>query len=138
VDDRSAGDPTLRLRDSEQESQTVIKVGADFYIHASSLTSRRATRALVNGESFAVFEVGGGILQTHNEPPDSFGVVCSAMFKFARAKVCGDGFALFLRGFFRSPLASRGRGRANPNLRVLKPGRAQDCSLSWHDYPNIE
>jgi hypothetical protein len=44
VNDRSAGDPTLRLRDSEQESQTVIKVGADFYIHASSLTSRRATR----------------------------------------------------------------------------------------------
>jgi hypothetical protein len=58
----------LRLRDSEQESQTVIKVGADFYIHASSLTSRRATRVLVSGESFAVFEVGGDILQTPNEP----------------------------------------------------------------------
>jgi glycogen debranching enzyme len=68
VNDRSAGDPTLRLRDSEQESQTVIKVGADFYIHASSLTSRRATRVLVNGESFAVFEVGGDILETPNEP----------------------------------------------------------------------
>jgi N-terminal domain of (some) glycogen debranching enzymes len=68
VNDRSAGDPTLRLRDSEQESQTVINVGADFYIHASSLTSRRATRVLVNGESFAVFEVGGDILETPNEP----------------------------------------------------------------------
>jgi hypothetical protein len=45
VNDRSAGDPTLRLRDSEQQSQTVIKVGADFYIHASSLTSRRDPRA---------------------------------------------------------------------------------------------
>jgi hypothetical protein len=44
VNDRSAGDPTLRLRDSEQESQTVIKVGADFYIHGSLLTSRQATR----------------------------------------------------------------------------------------------
>jgi hypothetical protein len=87
VDDRSAGDPTLRLRDSEQESQTVIKVGADFYIHALSLTSRRATRLLVNGESFAVFEVGGDILQTPNEPLGSFGVACSAMFKIARAKV---------------------------------------------------
>jgi glycogen debranching enzyme len=68
VNDRGAGDPTLGLRDSKQESQTVIKVGADFYIHASSLTSRRATRVLVNGESFAVFEVGGDILQTPNEP----------------------------------------------------------------------
>jgi glycogen debranching enzyme len=68
VNDRSAGDRTLRLRDSEQESQTVIKVGRDFYIHASSLTSRRATRVLVNGESFAVFEVGGDVLETPNEP----------------------------------------------------------------------
>jgi len=68
VNDLSAGDPTLRLRDSEQQSRTVIKVGSDFYIHASSLTSRRATRVLVNGESFAVFEVGGDILQTPNEP----------------------------------------------------------------------
>ena len=68
VNDPGAGDPTLRLRDSEQESQTVIKVGQDFYIHASSLTSRRATRVLVNGESFAVFEVGGDILETPNEP----------------------------------------------------------------------
>lgn len=68
MNDLSAGDPTLRLRDSEQQSRTVIKVGSDFYIHASSLTSRRATRVLVNGESFAVFEVGGDILQTPNEP----------------------------------------------------------------------
>ena len=65
--EHSVGARTLRRRD-KQESQTVIKVGTDFYIHASSLTSRRATRGLVNGESFAVFEVGGDILQTPNEP----------------------------------------------------------------------
>lgn len=70
MNNRSAGDPTLRLRDcdSEQESQTVIKVGADFHIYASSLTSRRATRMLVNGKGFTVFEIGGDILQTPNEP----------------------------------------------------------------------
>ena len=59
---------TLRRRDPQHESQTVIKVGSDFYIRASSLTSRRATRVLVNGESFVVFEVGGDILQTPDEP----------------------------------------------------------------------
>jgi N-terminal domain of (some) glycogen debranching enzymes len=34
----------------------------------SALTSRRATGVLVNGESFAVFEVGGDILQAPDEP----------------------------------------------------------------------
>ncbi len=48
--------------------QTVIKVGSDYYIRASSLTSRRTTRVLVNGESFAVFDVGGDILETPDEP----------------------------------------------------------------------
>jgi glycogen debranching enzyme len=58
----------LRGRENDREAQTVIKVGPDFYILASSLTSRRATRVLVNGESFAVFEVGGDILQSPLEP----------------------------------------------------------------------
>lgn len=66
--DGSVDARTLRRRDPQHESQTVIKVGSDFYIRASSLTSRRATRVLVNGESFAVFEVGGDILQTPDEP----------------------------------------------------------------------
>jgi glycogen debranching enzyme len=59
---------TLRRREPKQESQTVIKVGSDFYIHASSQNSRRATRVLVNGESFAVFDLGGDILETPDEP----------------------------------------------------------------------
>lgn len=48
---------------SGQETRTVIKVGADFYVLASSLGSRRATKVLANGESFAVFEVGGDFLE---------------------------------------------------------------------------
>lgn len=47
-----------------QEAPTVIKVGSEFYVLASSLGSRRATRSLANGESFAVFEVGGDILES--------------------------------------------------------------------------
>lgn len=65
--DRSVGAETLGLRDSRLDA-TVIKAGSDFHIHASSLTSRRATRVLVNGESFAVFEVGGDILEAPDEP----------------------------------------------------------------------
>jgi glycogen debranching enzyme len=68
VEERSVGARTLRLRDPNEESRTVIEVGSDFYIRASALTSRRATRVLANGESFAVFKVGGDILETPDEP----------------------------------------------------------------------
>jgi len=54
--------------DESREAPTVIKVGADYYILASSLGSRRATRSLANGESFAVFEVGGDIIESPFEP----------------------------------------------------------------------
>jgi len=64
----SGGGQSLRLRGPVREPETVIKVGSDFYIRASSLTSRRATRVLVNGESFAVFEAGGDMVETPEEP----------------------------------------------------------------------
>jgi glycogen debranching enzyme len=68
VTERIVGAGSLKLRGPVQEPETIIKVGSDFYIRASSLTSRRATRVLVNGESFAVFEAGGDILETPAEP----------------------------------------------------------------------
>ncbi len=55
-------------REPNDLSQAVIKVGSDYYIRASSLTSRRTTRVLANGESFAVLDVGGDIVQTPHEP----------------------------------------------------------------------
>jgi len=58
----------LALRPREPESLTVIKIGSEVYIRASSLASRRTTRALVNGDSFAVFEAGGDVLETPHEP----------------------------------------------------------------------
>jgi glycogen debranching enzyme len=67
VKEPSTGAQTLRKREPGQEAP-VLKPLADFHIQASSLTSRRATRVLVNGESFAVFEVGGDILDTPDEP----------------------------------------------------------------------
>jgi glycogen debranching enzyme len=68
VKESSAGPLVLKSNRPRHEPRTVIKVGSDFYIHASSLTSRRSTRVLVNGESFAVFEASGDLLETPNEP----------------------------------------------------------------------
>ncbi len=51
-----------RLADSERGARNVVKVGSDFYVLASALASRRVSRVLANGESFAVFDVGGDIL----------------------------------------------------------------------------
>ena len=47
---------------TESDSRKVLKVGSDFYVLASALASRRVSRVLANGQSFAVFDVGGDIL----------------------------------------------------------------------------
>jgi glycogen debranching enzyme len=46
----------------ESGSRKVLKVGSDFYVLASALASRRASHVLANGQSFAVFDVGGDLL----------------------------------------------------------------------------
>ncbi|MGO9056474.1 MAG: glycogen debranching N-terminal domain-containing protein [Candidatus Binataceae bacterium] len=42
-----------------RDPQSVLKVGADFYILAASVSVHRPLRILAEGESFAVFEVSG-------------------------------------------------------------------------------
>ena len=42
----------------------MLKIGSDFYILASSLASRRSTRVLAGGESFALLDAGGDILES--------------------------------------------------------------------------
>ena len=46
-------------RISERVSRNVLKVGSDFYVLASALASRRVSRVLADGQSFAVFDIGG-------------------------------------------------------------------------------
>jgi glycogen debranching enzyme len=53
-----------RRRESAQKPRSVLKVGSNFYVLASSLTSRRETRVLADAQSFAVFEVGGDIAES--------------------------------------------------------------------------
>ncbi|MGO9607702.1 MAG: glycogen debranching N-terminal domain-containing protein [Candidatus Binataceae bacterium] len=47
-----------------RKAKAVLKVGSEFYVLASSLTSRRETRVLADAQSFAVFEVGGDIAES--------------------------------------------------------------------------
>jgi len=42
----------------------MLKIGSDFYILASSLASHRSTRVLAGGESFALLDAGGDILES--------------------------------------------------------------------------
>jgi glycogen debranching enzyme len=107
---------TLRRREPEQESQTVIKVGSDFYIHASSLTSRRATRVLVNGESFAVFEVGGDILETPDEPLGFFHRDTRYLSRF-ELKIAGE-TPYYLNSYASRENAQLRINLSNPDLGV--------------------
>ncbi|HEV2171761.1 MAG TPA: glycogen debranching N-terminal domain-containing protein [Candidatus Binatus sp.] len=47
-----------------EPGQTVLKVGSDYYVLASSLASRRSTRVLADGGSFAVFDSDGDIVDS--------------------------------------------------------------------------
>ncbi|HKD69718.1 MAG TPA: glycogen debranching N-terminal domain-containing protein [Candidatus Binataceae bacterium] len=42
----------------------MLKVGADYYVLASSVAAYRATRTLAEGETFAVFELGGDFAES--------------------------------------------------------------------------
>ena len=51
-------------RTTAEPAPTVVKVGSDYYLLASSLASRRASQVLANGRSFAVFEATGDIVDS--------------------------------------------------------------------------
>jgi glycogen debranching enzyme len=104
----------LRRREPERESQTVIKVGPDFYILASSLTSRRETRVLVNGESFAVFEVGGDILESPLEPLGFFHRDTRYMSRF-ELKVAGE-VPYYLNSYVSSENAQMRVNLSSPDM----------------------
>ncbi len=48
-------------------TRTVLRVGSNFYVLASSLASRRTTRVLADGRSFAIFDATGDIVQSSFE-----------------------------------------------------------------------
>ncbi len=59
-------------RATAEPAQTVVKVGSDYYVLASSLASRRASQVLADGRSFAVFETAGDIIDSPLEAQGFF------------------------------------------------------------------
>jgi glycogen debranching enzyme len=51
-------------RVTAEPAQTFLKVGSDYYVLASSLASRRQSKVLANGQSFAVFDAAGDIIES--------------------------------------------------------------------------
>jgi glycogen debranching enzyme len=58
---RAAPDRHANTAGRGRGPRKILKVGADFYILASALASRRHSRVIADGQSFAVFDVGGDI-----------------------------------------------------------------------------
>ena len=116
VMERSVGAGLLIRQGPLREPETVIKVGADFYIRASTLTSRRATRVLVNGESFAVFEAGGDILETPDEPLGFFHRDTRYLNRF-ELKIAGEP-PYYLNSYASSENAQLRINLSNPDLGV--------------------
>ncbi len=112
----SAGPLILRPREAKPEPRTVIKVGTHFYIHASSLASRRATRVLVNGESFAVFEAGGDVLETPHEPLGFFHRDTRYLSRF-ELKIAGE-TPHYLNSYISGENAQLRVNLSNPDLKI--------------------
>jgi glycogen debranching enzyme len=131
---RGVGVRILKGRDPQHESETIIKVGSDFYIHASSLTSRRATRVLVSGESFAVFEVGGDILQTPDEPLGFFHRDTRYLSRF-ELKIAGE-TPYYLNSYASNESAQLRINLSNPDLgfqgeKVQLPRNSIQIERNW-------
>jgi glycogen debranching enzyme len=94
----------------------MLKVGSDFYILASSLASRRATRVLANGESFVVFETGGDILES---PLEALGFFCSDTRYLSRfeLRIAGE-TPYFLNSYLSDDNAQLRVNLTNPDLRI--------------------
>ena len=101
---------------SREQIRTVIKIGADFYVLASSLSSRRATRVLAGGESFAVFEVGGDLIESPLEALGFFHRDTRYLSRF-ELKVAGE-TPYYLNSYTSSDNAQLRINLSNPDLGV--------------------
>ncbi len=77
-------------RPTAEPAQTVVKVGNDYYVLASSLASRRASHVLANGRSFAVFEMDADIVDS---PLEALGFFNSDTRHLSRFEMLIDGAA---------------------------------------------
>jgi glycogen debranching enzyme len=101
-------------RDSAQPVQTVVKVGSDYYVLASSLASRRSNQVLANGQSFAVFEAAGDIIDS---PLEAFGFFSSDTRHLSRFEMQIAGATpYFLNSYLSDDRAQFRATLTNPDL----------------------
>ena len=108
-------------RVTAEPAQTIVKVGSDYYVLASSLASRRASQVLANGRSFAVFEAAGDITAS---PLEALGFFDSDTRHLSRFELLIAGAAPYFlnsylsddRAQFRATLTNADLGeRGSPN-----------------------
>ncbi len=111
------GAPASRRRAAgAQEARAVLKVGSAFYVLASSLSSRRTTRVLADGHSFAIFDAGGDIVES---PLEALGLFHGDTRYLCRFELRIDGEApYFLNSFLSDDKAQLRVNLTNPDLAV--------------------
>jgi len=109
--------PASRRRaSSTQEAKGVLKVGSAFYVLASSLSSRRTTRVLADGHSFAIFDAGGDIVES---PLEALGLFHRDTRYLSRFELRIDGETpYFLNSYLSEDKAQLRVNLTNPDLGV--------------------
>jgi glycogen debranching enzyme len=117
-----------------REMRSVLKVGEDFYILASSIASRRKHRVLANAHSFAVFDVGGDILES---PLEAFGFFHNDTRYLSRFELRIDGkVPYFLNSYLSEDKALLRINVTNPDLNepgnnIMLPRDSIQIERSW-------
>ncbi|MBF6570577.1 MAG: amylo-alpha-1,6-glucosidase [Candidatus Binataceae bacterium] len=96
------------------DARSVVKVGSDFYILASSLASRRKVRVLASGQSFAVFDVGGCIIESPLEALGFFHADTRYLSRF-ELRIAGK-VPYYLNSFLSDDRAQLRINLTNPDL----------------------
>ena len=115
-------------------AKTVLKVGSTFYILASSLSSRRATRVLADGHSFAIFDAGGDIVES---PLEALGLFHRDTRYLSRFELSVAGQTpYFLNSFLSGDKAQLRVNLTNPDLSdhggtIKLPRNSIQLQRSW-------
>ena len=136
-----------------EPAQTVVKVGSDYYVLASSLASRRASQVLANGRSFAVFETAGDIIDSPLEALGFFNSDTRHLSRFEMLIAGAEPYFLnsYLsddRAQFRATLTNADLGKKGQpdwlprnSIRVNRGWVLDDASLyhrlSLHNYVGV-
>jgi glycogen debranching enzyme len=122
------------VRKRVAKAPNILKVGSNFYVLVSSLTSGRETRVLADAQSFGVFEVGGDIAASPLEALGFFykdtRFLSAFEMSIARQK------PYFLNSYLSDDNAELRANLTNPDLtgredKVILPRNSIQIERSW-------